>query len=90
MTIGVIGINHDTATVEQREMLSGSQILADIKNKMRTEEYLEEFTILSTCGRFEIYFVCGSIDYDQTAERLLTYIENLFSGNREILYHKSK
>ena len=34
MIIGALGINHETATVEQREMLTGSQILTDIKNKI--------------------------------------------------------
>lgn len=90
MIIGVLGINHDTATVEQREMLTGNQILTDIKNMMRTEDYVEEFTILSTCGRFEIYFACRSLDYEQAMDRLLTYIESLFSGNRDVLYHKAK
>lgn len=90
MIIGALGINHETASVEQREILTGSQILTDIKNKMRTEEYIEEFIILSTCGRFEIYFACRGLDYEQVVECVLTYIASLFSGNRDVLYHKSK
>ncbi len=90
MKIGVLGVNHDTASVEQRELLSHQNTLDQIKDDLRFWDGIEEFTIIATCGRFEIYFVSPMSDYSKVSHDLMVYIGKLFNHQLDIIYHKTQ
>jgi glutamyl-tRNA reductase len=71
MKIGVIGISHDTATVAQRETYAKSQTLNLIKEGLSKVASVDEFAILSTCGRFEIYYAVKAVEAEAVKQVLI-------------------
>lgn len=58
MSLTVIGLNHDTATVTVRERLAfPSATLPDALISLSTQTLISEVMILSTCNRTEIYCI---------------------------------
>ena len=58
MDIILVGLSHNTAPVEVREILSFSgQMLSDGIKRLRGYENISECLILSTCNRVEIYAI---------------------------------
>ncbi|MBE0450771.1 MAG: glutamyl-tRNA reductase [Clostridia bacterium] len=90
MKIGVLGVNHDTASVEQRELLSHQNTLDQIKDDLRFWDGIEEFAIIATCGRFEIYFVSAMSDYLKVSHDLMVYIGKRVNHQLDIIYHKTQ
>ena len=58
MQLLLVGINHNTASVDIREKiaLSEEELIPALKN-LKDSLALEEIAILSTCNRTEIYVV---------------------------------
>ena len=69
-----IGVSHETAPLELRERLSG---LADLWNSIASTDLsdLDEWVLLSTCNRLEIYVVT-KLDSDFIVPRLLRSMED--------------
>ncbi len=52
-----IGMNHETAPVELRELVAfGGHNIDEVMNSFRGIENIKEFMVLSTCNRVEILF----------------------------------
>jgi len=77
MKINVVGINHETASVSQREIMS-SLALTPLEVKMGTT--VSEVSILATCGRFEIYFIAPSESYKEAHRAIVELLEAPFNG----------
>lgn len=72
MTLLVLGINHQTASLPLRERVAfASEQLGDALSKACQQAGIEEAVILSTCNRTEIY---GSSREDVTPEALLHWL----------------
>ena len=57
MKIINIGMNHETAPVELRELMAvGKHTIDEVMNTMRTMKDIKESIVLSTCNRVEILF----------------------------------
>ena len=55
----VIGVNHDSASVELREQIAfAPEKVHDSLNALISETELTESVILSTCNRTEVYVEC--------------------------------
>lgn len=68
--LGVIGINHHTATVDVREKYALSpEDAAELVSQWKAEGMLEGAVVLSTCNRIEIYFETSDKPFD--AEMLM-------------------
>lgn len=81
MQIGVITINHETATVAQREkchMTEGKQM--HFLNQM-VDQGLQEVSLLETCGRFEVYYVSTKESFDRATQTLLSALSSLAAQN---------
>lgn len=91
MVTALIGLNHETASLEIREKLSFSdsrkiEIISDI-----LDLGIAEVTVLSTCSRSEFYIADKANEIDEKIEVLLTYLREV-SGYDDIekyLYIKS-
>lgn len=83
MKINVIGINHDTATVAQREKMANLHLDA---SDIKTNADLTELCILSTCGRFEIYFVVPAASYQDNADRVMSILKAPFGDDLPEFY----
>lgn len=79
MKIGVVGISHDIATVAQRETYAKNQTFNQIKEELSLVDSVEEFAILSTCGRFEVYFVSKAIQAAAAKQAIISAILRLES-----------
>ncbi len=87
MTIGVIGINHETATVMQRETLSVYDITPNLISLIDDACGLEEAAVLSTCGRYEIYFSTKKTVYQSVVQLLVQQLETqLGCSTSECIY----
>ena len=85
MQVGLIGLNHQTATIEQREKLCLSGDLQEAFMKFAKNIGVLEIVVLSTCGRFEVYYVTTADDFENLTDKLykklsapLVKAENLF------------
>ncbi|NVL92746.1 MAG: glutamyl-tRNA reductase, partial [Desulfobacterales bacterium] len=57
ITIVNIGMNHQTAPVELRELVAlGRDDIDEVVNAIRGVKDIKEFVVLSTCNRVEILF----------------------------------
>lgn len=83
MKINVIGISHDTATVAQREKIANLHLNAF---EIKENAGLDELCILSTCGRFEIYFVVPAAQYHERADRVMTLLKLPFGEDLPEFY----
>lgn len=90
MKLFVLGVNHKTAPVDVREKVSFSpeqvqHALAELKEKCPSDEYM----ILSTCNRTEIYCNLKSIDSSTIEQWLHDYFELSPNSLTNYLYQKS-
>ncbi|MBF0193151.1 MAG: glutamyl-tRNA reductase [Magnetococcales bacterium] len=67
MKIIVVGLSHKTAPVSLREQVATGNSLEQQLTELVTLEPILEAVLLSTCNRFEIYFVCENQDIAITA-----------------------
>lgn len=88
MKIGVIGISHDTATVAQRETYAKSQTLNAIKEGLSKVASVDEFAILSTCGRFEIYYAVKAVEGEAVKQVLINEMSLSQRANMPLCYVK--
>mgnify|MGYP006290710197 CR=1 FL=1 len=74
MNIVVIGLNHKSAPVDVRERLAfdRSQILAALRS-LKTRRPADEFVLLSTCNRVELYCVTAE-DAASTTNDLAAFV----------------
>ncbi|MBF0380323.1 MAG: glutamyl-tRNA reductase [Magnetococcales bacterium] len=67
MKIIVVGLSHKTAPVSIREQVAAGNSLEQQLTELVTLEPVSEAVLLSTCNRFEVYFVCDKQDIAITA-----------------------
>ena len=73
MNILIVGLNHKTADVEIREKIAFNQEkLLKASDALKSFPEIEEFLILSTCNRVELYLVVNDIQVG--IERILTFL----------------
>ncbi len=77
MQIGVISIHHENATVSQREKCHLTEAAQAHFLNALIQEGLLEATLLSTCGRFEVYYVTRKDDFDEQTAGLLEKLSTL-------------
>ncbi len=69
--IGVLGINHKTASLEVREKFSiSTESIPELGDLILDKTDISETVILSTCNRTEIYFTHKATCIDKTAKSL--------------------
>lgn len=90
MTLGVIGLNHQTATLIQREKLSTYDIIPQLKKWLSEDLGFIEAAVLSTCNRYEVYFA-SSIESFSHIQKKLTHnlINVLGTESEDVLYSLS-
>ncbi|MEL6870654.1 MAG: glutamyl-tRNA reductase [Pseudomonadota bacterium] len=89
MTINILGINHNTASVEVREQLVIAETaVADTLRDIRAVPGVTEAIVLSTCNRTEIYWA-GSTQPAAEIMDLLEQSQHTGSGFRDALVHRS-
>ncbi len=88
MQIGIIGLNHQSATVAEREKIA----LTDTQKIELMHTIIElgtvETVVLGTCGRFEIYYVTQIDRFEQIEQKILKHLKNHFEIDSS-LYQKS-
>jgi len=89
MQVGLIGLNHQTATVEQREKLYISEVNQDLFMSEAKALGVYEIVMLSTCGRFEIYYVTAAEKFDHITAMLQTKLAEPIAGTSALYYNKS-
>lgn len=89
MQVGMIGLNHQTATIEQREKLSFNQQTQEAFMAKAKAEGILEIVILSTCGRFEIYYVTMAEAFDPLTNFLFDHLNGPLGNPEDILYKKA-
>ncbi len=79
-----IGMNHETAPVELRELVAfGGHNIDEIMNSIRGIENIKEFIVLSTCNRVEILF---TTDMEKEAkESVIEFLSHVSGIKREEL-----
>lgn len=90
MKLFVLGVNHKTAPVDVREKVSFSpdqvqDALGELKSKCASDEYM----ILSTCNRTEIYCNLKTLDAGTIEQWLHDYFQLTPNSLSEYLYQKS-
>jgi len=78
ITIVDIGMNHETAPVELRELIAfGGHNIRDVMNTIRGIKDIKESIVLSTCNRVEILF---TTDKEKEAKESVTEFLSRVSG----------
>lgn len=79
MKISMIGVNHETASVDWRESVS----LTDTKKIELLEALMangmEECVILSTCGRFELYMATMEKNHGDLKREMIDFLKAFFN-----------
>ena len=88
MQIGIIGLNHQSATVAEREKIAISD-----EQKIELMQHIikmgaVETVVLGTCGRFEIYYVTQMDDFEAIEHKILKHLKQSFDLEAH-LYQKS-
>jgi glutamyl-tRNA reductase len=82
MKIIVVGLSHKTAPVSLREQVAAGNSLEQQLTELVTLEPVSEAVLLSTCNRFEVYFVCENEEIAITAvQQWLAQSHNIELGN---------
>ncbi|MBS7527155.1 glutamyl-tRNA reductase [Fusibacter paucivorans] len=76
MQIGLIGLNHQTATIEQREQFCMTESAQSEWMAYAKRIGVLEIVILSTCGRFEVYYVTSADAFDAISTTLFDALVN--------------
>lgn len=79
MITALIGLNHESASLEIRELLSFSdskkiEVISDI-----LDLGISEITVLSTCSRSEFYIADKACDIDEKVQVLMEYLAKVSS-----------
>jgi glutamyl-tRNA reductase len=75
MTLLVLGINHNTATVAVREKVAfAPELMQEALQQACNVAGLSESVILSTCNRTELYGVPAGIQAEESEKRLLDWL----------------
>ncbi len=84
ITIVDIGMNHETAPVELRELVAfGGHNIDEVMNSFRGIENIKEFMVLSTCNRVEILF---TTDMEKEAkESVIEFLSHISGIKKEEL-----
>ncbi len=79
-----IGMNHETAPVELRELVAfGGHNIDEVMNSFRGIENIKEFMVLSTCNRVEILF---TTDMEKEAkESVIEFLSHISGLKKEEL-----
>ena len=79
-----IGMNHETAPVELRELVAfGGHNIDEVMNSFRGIENIKEFMVLSTCNRVEILF---TTDMEKEAkESVIEFLSHISGIKKEEL-----
>ena len=80
-TIGILGLNHNTAPIEIRERLYANEETVPILLRRIRERGVAESVIISTCNRTEIYFSGGN--NDKTAREIRSILSETFTAPEE-------
>ena len=90
MQLFLVGINHNTASVDIREKIAFSEeeLIPALKS-FKDSLALEEIAILSTCNRTEIYVVSKASDGERIKHRLASLKKIAYSEIRDSFYFKS-
>jgi glutamyl-tRNA reductase len=82
MNILIVGLNHKTAGVEIREKIAFNQEkLFRANEALKAFSEIEEFLILSTCNRVELYLVVK--DVQSGIERILNFLSEFHQVDRK-------
>lgn len=88
MRIGVVGLNHETASAEIRERVSFSESrkIEAISNLL--DKGIKEVVILSTCSRSEIYYVDYANKIEDSGKVIVDFMVEFFNvkGYEEFFY----
>ena len=90
MQLLLVGINHNTASVDIREKiaLSEEELIPALKN-LKDSLALEEIAILSTCNRTEIYVVSEVLESERIKHRLASIKKIEYKEVSESFYVKT-
>lgn len=84
MNILIVGLNHKTAGVDIREKVAFNQEkLLKASEALKALPGIEEFLILSTCNRVELYLVVN--DIQSCTERVLNFLSEFHQVDRQTL-----
>lgn len=79
MKISMIGVNHETASLDWRESVS----LTDTKKIELLEALMaqgfEECVVLSTCGRFELYLATLEKNHEDLKREVIDFLKGFFN-----------
>ncbi|MBF0445911.1 MAG: glutamyl-tRNA reductase, partial [Magnetococcales bacterium] len=78
MKIIVVGLSHKTAPVSLREQVAAGNSLEQQLTELITLEPVLEAVLLSTCNRFEVYFVC------ETPQSAITAVQQWLAQSHNI------
>ena len=90
MQLFLVGINHNTASVDIREKMAFSEeeLIPALKS-LRESLALEEIAILSTCNRTEVYVISEASE-SETIKQRLAYLKKIeYNKIRDSFYVKS-
>jgi glutamyl-tRNA reductase len=88
MQVGLIGLNHQTATVEQREKLYINETNQDLFMSEARALGTYEIVMLLTCGRFEVYYVAAASEFERITATLHSKLAGPVSGTSALFYTK--
>ena len=84
MNIVIVGLNHDTATIDVREKIAfDEKKLGEALEILKNSPEVKENIILSTCNRVEIYANAGT--RESGAEHIKQFIADFHNVPRDIL-----
>mmetsp|Transcript_26620 Transcript_26620/g.41467 ORF Transcript_26620/g.41467 Transcript_26620/m.41467 type:complete len:544 (+) Transcript_26620:67-1698(+) len=79
-----IGLTHDTAPVKVREQLAvPEKDWNQVAQQLRQFDSILEVAPLSTCNRFEVYFVVD--DFEQAEKDVMAFLTDRYGGSEEEL-----
>ncbi|ACB84704.1 glutamyl-tRNA reductase [Natranaerobius thermophilus] len=77
MILAVIGINHETASVETREQLAfSSKQVKELVQKLIEGQPIKEASVLSTCNRTEVHFTVNTGQIEAGKNHIMTYLSD--------------
>lgn len=88
MRIGVVGLNHETASADIRERVSFSESKKIEAISSLLDKGIKEVVILSTCSRSEIYYVDYANKIEDSGKTIIEFLMGFFdvNGYEEFFY----
>jgi glutamyl-tRNA reductase len=90
MQIGLIGLNHQTATIEQREQFCMTDTEQSALMAYAMEIGVLEIVVLSTCGRFEVYYVTSADAFEPITLTLFETLCQEHSNAKDGLFYQKQ